>query len=108
MRRAFAGWTQTITMKKRVDVVVDGLVTHQDNSFSFQGTIQPLSAKTISLKPEGQRAWAWLQVHCFSSSVITDNDQIIYLGDLYKVMGVFDYRLNGFMEYHLVKDYQNG
>lgn len=106
MGRAFAGWQQNITMTRRADVVVDGLVTHQENSFTFKGVLQPLHPKQIALKPEGQRAWKWYQLHCFSASVLNVNDQVTYLGGLYKVMGEYDYSLNGFIEYHLVKDYQ--
>lgn len=112
MGAAFAGWTQQITMTRRCDVVSDsgddaGVVTHKEVSFTFRGTIQPLSVKQLLLKPEGQRAWQWLQVHCFSTTQLNVNDLVNYRGDEYKVMGKWDYSLNGFIEYHLAKDYQS-
>ncbi len=103
---AFAGWQQTITMMKITQSVTDGLVTDTSNPFVFQGTIQPLSPKMIALKPEGQRAWEWLQVHCMAGCANLDtNDRVSYNGKIYKVMGQNDYSLNGFIEYHLVADF---
>lgn len=109
MRAAFAGWMKRITLTRRVQTVEDdGLVVENDVPFTFRGTIQPLSPKQIALKPEGQRAWQWLQIHCMGSNALEPNDRIIYQGKLYKVMGQNDYSLNGFVEYHVVQDYQGG
>lgn len=104
--RAGAGWTKTITMDKRTQSVVDGLVVTDDFKFTFRGTVQPLSPRAIALKPEGQRAWEWLQVHVFGGWCVKDNDQVIFNGKIYKVMGTTDYCQSGYQEYHLVKDYQ--
>lgn len=108
MGRAFAGWMKKITLQRRVQAIVDdGFQSYVDTDFTFDGVIQPLSPKQIMLKPEGQRAWTWLQVHCFSGNLnLNTNDQIIYNGDLFKVMAELDYSLNGYIEYHLIKDYQ--
>lgn len=108
MGRAFSGWTTRILLTKCMQNVVNGLVTTQQIPISFYGTIQPLSAREISLKPEGQRSWTWLQVHCQAKATnLIPGDQVIYGVDLYKVMALKDYSLNGFIEYHLVRDYQN-
>lgn len=139
MGAAFAGWANDITIYKRHQSVLDGLVSYKgpatswdatddyDNpvlfdedgekyneqprpitAITFRGVIQPLQPKTIALKPEGQRAWEWLQIHCFSGPLnLDDDDQIIWQGRNYKVMGVYNYELNGYIEYHLVRDYQN-
>lgn len=106
MRAAFGGWMRRITLVKRVQSVVDGLVVTQDVPFAFRGVIQPLNPKAIALKPEGQRAWEWLQIHCVGKGILTTNDRIVYLGKEFKVMAQNDYSLNGYIEYHLVFDYQ--
>lgn len=110
MGRAFAGWTQKITLVRRRQVVADnGFVTDQDFPLSFEGTIQPLTPRQIALKPEGQRSWTWLQVHCLASELdLKNNDRVIWNGDVYKVMGLLPYQLNNFIEYHLCRDFQNG
>ncbi len=108
MRVAFGAWQRRISLVKRVQEVVEGLVTNIDTPFVLRGTIQPLSPKSIMLKPEGQRAWEWLQIHCLANdtSILQPNDLILWNTLQYKVMASNDYSLNGFIEYHLVRDYQ--
>lgn len=110
MRAAFAGWAKQITLTKRTQGVGEsGIVYNIDVNFTFKGTIQPLSPKSIILKPEGQRAWEWLQIHVIAGSENLDvNDQIIYNGRVFKVMAQNDYSLNNYVEYHAVREYQNG
>lgn len=105
---AFAGWTSRITLIKRVESVVDGFVENTDMPISFYGTIQPLSPREIELKPEGQRSFTWLQIHCRAQALtLIPHDRITYQGKWYKVMAIKDYSLNNYVEYHLVQDYQD-
>lgn len=111
IRSAMNGWMQRMTLTKITEQrVVDGLVQNVEKSFTLRGTIQPLNPRQIELKPEGQRAWQWLQIHVKAShaSLLQPNDIIKYLGKTYKIMGQNDYSLNGYVEYHAVKDYQKG
>ncbi len=109
MGPAFQGWQKKITVVKITQTIVNGLTVDAEQTISFQGTIQPLSPKNLVLKPEGMRSWKWLQIHAFSGSLnLVDNDRIEYGGDRYKVMGLYDYSLNNFIEYHLVRDFQDG
>lgn len=108
MRAAFSGWKSVITL----DVVTqtpddDGFVVDTITSINFKGTIQPLSAEQISNKPDGQRSFQWLQIHAIAGELnLVTNDRITYNGLRYKVMGVYDYSLNNFIEYHAVEDFQ--
>ena len=107
MSAAFSGWAKTITLNRRSQTVTDGLVSYAVTPFTFKGTIQPLSPKAIALKPEGQRAWPWLQIHALAGTLNLDvDDQIVYNGDIYKIMALLDYSLNNFIEYHAVHEYQ--
>lgn len=109
MKAAFAGWTKPITLKVLEQTVVDGFIQDSERLFTFAGTIQPLSPNKIMLKPEGQRSWEWLQIHCVASSTdLKTNDRIVYNSRHYKIMAVNDYQLNNFVEYHAVYDYQDG
>jgi hypothetical protein len=104
---ALSGWLSTFTFRVRKDVVTDGLVTHQETDYTMQGMMQPLNNAAIMLKPEGQRSWNWFTFHTVSSSPSLDvNDVIIYNGVAYKIMGQYDWHLNGYMEYHIVAEYQ--
>lgn len=108
MRAAFGGWNRRITLARRTQPIINGLVVDVDRPFTFRGTIQPLNPAQIALKPEGLRAWPWLQIHCISTdaSLLQPNDKIVWNRQVYKVMAQNDYSLNGFVEYHAVKDFQ--
>ena len=106
MSAAFQGWFQAITLQIVTQNIVDGLLTKSYAPVNFRGTIQPLSEKAIELKPEGQRAWTWLQIHCQPPAPLNINDVIVYNGQNFKVMALKDYTLNGYIEYHAVADYQ--
>jgi hypothetical protein len=109
MGAAFRGWMSSITLTRVTQSIEDGLVETREQKISFQGTVQPLSPQKTALKPEGQRAWKWLQIHCFTGGTnLATNDKIIYNGELFKVMDILDYKLNNYIEYHITADYQNG
>lgn len=108
MVAAFQGWMSKITIGIITQTVVDNFTQDTQTDITFQGTVQPLSPRQIALKPEGQRAWEWLQIHCFSGNLnLHPNDRIIYNSEQYKVMADNDYSLNNYIEYHLVRDYDN-
>lgn len=106
MSAAFAGWFTKITIKQITETIVDGFVQTAATLVTFQGTIQPLAPNELKLKPEGQRHWEWLQIHCLTGTLnLLPGNKIIYADKQFKVMGVKDYRLNNYIEYHVVEDY---
>lgn len=108
MSQAFLGWSTKVTLLKVTQTVALGDVTNSLDEISFIGVVQPLGAKQIALKPEGQRAWQWLQIHCVSSDLDLDvNDRIQFCNKIYKVMAKNDYSLNNYIEYHAVEDFEN-
>ena len=109
MENAFAGWFMPITLTRITQTVTDdGFVATDSENITFKGVIQPLTPKQLMLKPEGERAWKWLQIHCLAGSLNLDtSDRITYNGEKFKVMAQNDYTLNNFIEYHLCKDYQD-
>ena len=105
---ALNGWMKSITLQKRTQSVdTYGDVTFTNVDFTFVGTVQPLSPKQIELKPEGQRAWTWLQIHMQAGRFrLNVNDQIVINGVIFKVMALKDYSQSGYIEYHCVYEYQ--
>jgi len=107
MKAAFSNWMTTITLAIVTQNVVNGFIYDTTTVVSFKGVIQPLSPEQIQLKPDGQRSWPWLQIHCVAGSLnLVTNDIILYNDVRYKVMAVKDYSLNNFIEYHVIKDYE--
>lgn len=108
MRAAFAGWMVKITINFIRQAQVNGFIKDIEIPHTFMGTVQPLDPDEIKLKPEGQRSWEWLDIHCFSGNLnLETNDKIIFNKIKYKVMAVKDWSLNNYIEYHLVRDYQD-
>ncbi len=106
---AFSGWMTTIYLVRvSQNVVDDGFICEKTEQVPFQGVVQPLSPKLIALKPEGERAWSWLQIHLPSTSPLklNVNDKIIYNSKKFKIMGNNDYTLDGYVEFHAVEDFQ--
>ena len=107
IRSAFAGWMQKVTLVVISQTVIDGFIKDTEATICFRGTIQPLSKEAIALKPEGERSWQWLQIHSIDRCLnLKTNDKIRYNGVKYKVMNIWDYSLNGFIEYDVVRDYE--
>lgn len=101
------GWEVPLTLVKIVQNVIEGDLVTKEKKFSFLGVCQPLKDERSEAKPEGQRSWEWIWIHAKSSSLNLDTaDKVIFNGKRYKVMEKKDYTLNGFVEYQLVRDYE--
>ena len=107
MTVAFAGWQSKINLVRITQEIINGFPEDIEEKIFFQGVIQPLSARQLMLKPEGERSWTWLQIHCFAGNLnLVPNDKIIYNNVRYKIMASKDYSLNNYIEYHATLDYQ--
>ena len=107
LKAVFTGWPVPITLQRITQTIVNGLRSQSKETISFKGVIQPLSKEELDLKPEGQRSWEWLQIHATAGETnLKTNDIIEYVGDDYKIMAKKDYTLNGYIEYHMVRDYE--
>lgn len=106
---AFVGWESNLLLVTITQQIIDGLVQDTAQQIPFRGVVQPLSPKQIALKPEGQRGWAWLQIHIKADSPVklNVNDRLMYNCEKYKVMGRLDYSANNFVELHCVQDFRN-
>jgi hypothetical protein len=103
---ALNGWESPITLIKVTQSIVDYETVNTEEEISFQGVVQPLTTEALQLKPLETRSWEWLMIHTRTSAEIFTNDLIRYDGKEYKVMFEKNYSLNGYYEYHLVKDYE--
>ena len=104
----FSGWGSSILLVKIIQQIVDGFSQDIVHQIPFHGIVQPLSPKQLILKPEGERAWTWLQIHIQANSPVklNTNDRLIYNGLKYKVMNQLDYSANNYIEIHCVQDFQ--
>jgi hypothetical protein len=102
---AMVNWFQPLTMTSLVKTIVNFQVVEMPTVYNFQGVWQPLSARQLMMKPEGQRSWRWFQLHCQPSVAFNVDDVVNYLGIQYRVKAIFDYTQYGYVLYHLVEDF---
>lgn len=109
MSDAFTGWMLPITLLTITSGIANGVsVDKVKKERTFQGVVQPLALKELMLLPEGERAWQWYMIHCHNGTLdLNVNDKLEYRDERYKVMKFNDYTLNGYVEYHVIKDYEN-
>ena len=107
MNMTLTGWQVPLVLEKVTQNIVDGLAVFDTQKINFQGVWQPLRDEELQFKPEGQRSWEWIWIHAVAGTLNLETaDKVIFNQKRYKVMSVKDYSLNGFIEYHLVRDYE--
>lgn len=107
MAGTLTGWEAPLELIRLSQVMSEGDVSTTEQTITFQGVWQPLKDEQLQFKPEGQRSWKWFWIHAKAGTLnLNTADKIIFQGERYKVMDKKDYSLNGFVEYHVVKDYE--
>ena len=108
MAETLTGWEVPLTLIKITQSIVEGDAVKTETKINFMGVWQPLRDEQLQFKPEGQRSWEWVWIHAKSGTLnLKTQDKVIFNSKRYKVMAVKDYSLNGFIEYELVRDYEN-
>lgn len=105
MGNTLNGWMQPISFGVVTKTVVNFQVVETQNLLSFQGVWQPFSARQLSIKPEGERAWKWYMLHAQIALPLKPDDVVTYLGVQYRVKSDSDYSLYGYYQYELIEDY---
>lgn len=108
MAETLTGWEVPLTLVKITQSIVEGDAVKTETKINFMGVWQPLRDEQLQFKPEGQRSWEWVWIHAKSGTLnLKTQDKVLFNSKRYKVMSVKDYSLNGFIEYELVRDYEN-
>lgn len=102
---ALLDWFQPMTLIRIVKTVVNFQVVETPTSADGRGVIQPFSARMLSMKPEGQRAWKWWMLHCLPGLVLEPDEVFTYLGQNYRVKGQNDFAIYGYVQYEVIEDY---
>lgn len=109
MNTTLIGWEVPIELIKITQDVIEGDLVTSEQTFKFLGVWQPLSAEQLQLLPEGQRSWENVWIHCKSSSLnLETGDKVRFKNKRYKITQKKDYGLNSFVEYMLIRDYEEG
>ena len=102
---ALNGWFQPMIFTLIGKSVEAFQAVETETPLNFRGVIQPYSERQLTLLPDGQRSWTWLQLHADPSLKLETDDVVIYLGVRTRVMGLKDYTIYGYIEYRLVQDW---
>lgn len=109
MSDTLTGWEIPLTLVKITQSIIDGDLVINETQINFKGVWQPLKDEQLALLPEGQRSWEHIWIHAKSSSLDLETaDKVIFNSKRYKVISKKDYGLNGFVEYMLIRDYEDG
>lgn len=106
MAVALKGWMQPLIFNVVTKSIVDFEIIEVLTPTPFNGVRQPLNPTTLALKPEGQRGWKWDQIHAEIGSPLNVDDVIEYNGARNRVMAKLPYPEYGYIEYHIVIDYE--
>lgn len=107
MAMTLNGWEVPLILVKVFQDIVEGDLVTTEQKISFVGVWQPLKDEDLQFKPEGQRSWEWIWIHAKSGTLnLQTADKVVFNNKRYKVMSVKDYSLNGFIEYQLVRDFE--
>ena len=105
MRGAIVGLFRPIQLTVITTTIVDGLSKEVRRSVSSAGVLQPMKARAVMLKPEGERAFRWFTLHVGREIDLKPNDVVVRKGVPYRVMGRWGWEDYGFIKYELVEDY---
>lgn len=107
MANTLNGWEVPLTLIKIKQEIVDGDAQYKEELIRFMGVWQPLRDEELQFKPEGERSWEWYWIHAKSGTLnLQTQDKIKFQNKRFKVMAVKDYSLNGFIEYQIIRDYE--
>lgn len=103
--QSMRAWFQKLTLYRVVKIINDFEISESKIPFTTNGAIQPLSGRKLEMKPEGQRSWDWLEVHCENGLTLIPDEVIEYKGIKYRVMQTKNYSAYGYGYYEIVNDY---
>ena len=100
-----SNWFQKVQFITVQKIIMNYQVFEVFTQNSFKGVCQPMSAKQMQIKPEGQRNWSWFTIHA-TPDLLLQNDDVIYIDNLrLRVMDQQDYSKYGYVEYHAQQDF---
>lgn len=104
---ALDGWMQQIQFIKLSKNIVNHEVVEYEDKICLMAVRQPMNAQTLELKPEGQRQWKWETIHALPDVELMPDDRIKFDNSKYRVMEKLDFTEYGYIEYHIVQDYED-
>lgn len=106
MSGTIRGYFRPLVMVRVRKTVKDCRVSESQVEIRCAGMIQPFGSRDLRMKPEGQRSWKWVMLHCTPDVALENDEEFTIHGTRYRVMAQFPYQDYGYRQYELVQDYQ--
>ncbi len=106
MGDALRAWFRPLTFTVIEKTVVNFQNVEAETDYTTQGVKQPLDARKLEMKPEGQRGWDWQAIHTLPEPELFLDDVMVIGGVRYRVLGKWNWKDYGYIEYHVVQDTQ--
>jgi hypothetical protein len=87
--------------------VVSGFAQKIPIAIKTLGAIQPLTARELVVKPEGERSWSWYRLHTSVNVDLKTNDRVRIRNTVYKIMAKWDWSRSGYLEFHCILDFED-
>jgi len=101
MGQAVAAWMQPLEFTLVGKEIVDHLVVETYISKRSFGVRAPLRPQELALKPEGQRAWRWEQIHALPGLGLAIDDIVVFSDTRYRVMSKQNFSEYGYVLYDI-------
>lgn len=107
LTNAVLAWAQQLEFVVASKSIEDFDIKESYITYRVLGTKQPLKAQTIAIKPEGQRAWKWYELHLSPQAKINIDDVISFGGcDVFRVYGKEDFSEYGYVRYEIAQGFK--
>lgn len=107
LRNPITKWFSKIDFIRVTKTISNFIVTETEEDDSFFGVVQNFDSRQLKILPEAQRAWTWKMIHATPDLQIDVDEKIRYRGVEYRCMNIRDFREYGYLEYHIVADYED-
>lgn len=108
MSSALDNWFQQLKMSIVTKTIVNFILVESLVEQTIMAVRQPLSARQLLIKPEGQRGWNWETLHVQGFNHNFDLDSVVIFNNIrYRVMQKNEWQEYGYVEYHIVQDFEN-
>jgi hypothetical protein len=103
LNTAIGAWSQCLKFDCIHKSIENFQVIERHRAVNFKGVIAPLSPRQLEIKPEGQRAWRWFEVHATADLEIKPDDEVVHKCVRYRVMAVHDWSDYGYFRYEIAE-----
>lgn len=102
---ALSAWQQRFSFEVVRKSIVDFEVKEVKTRVDFRGVITSLNARQLELKPEGQRAWRWWEIHSATNIELKPDDIVTWKCRKYRVMAQQDWSDYGYWRYEIAETF---